>query len=133
MLFSTISNPVQSLLLPILYCTLVGADHLSEGVEELRTKSLIVVLDVLDVLELQSCVWEGTTLCLGLKLLFIIYKKFFVFQDLQVSAVFIFSATFYYYYCLPSRQPKFRDHRLIRIPLLKRVRLNSQDLARDGK
>jgi hypothetical protein len=28
-------------------------------------KSLIVVLDMLDVLELQSCVWEGTTLCLG--------------------------------------------------------------------
>ena len=56
---------VQSLLLPILYCTLVGADHLSEGVEELRTKSLIVVIDMLDVLELQSCVWEGTTLCLG--------------------------------------------------------------------
>lgn len=58
---------VQSLLLPILYCTLVGADHLSEGVEELRMKSLIVVLDLLDVLELQSCVWEGTTLCLGFK------------------------------------------------------------------
>jgi len=50
---------VQSLLLPILYCTLVGADHLSDGVEELRIKSLIVVIDLLDVLELQSCVWEG--------------------------------------------------------------------------
>ena len=30
-----------------------------------RLKSIIVVMDLLDVLELQSCVWEGTTLCLG--------------------------------------------------------------------
>lgn len=56
---------VQSLILPILYCTLVGADHLRYGAEELRLKSIIVVMDLLDVLELQSCVWEGTTLCLG--------------------------------------------------------------------
>lgn len=91
---------VQSLILPILYCTLVGADHLRYGAEELRNafsifshltmklkfsiqndskwvfiwswlkmrkrlKSIIVVMDLLDVLELQSCVWEGTTLCLG--------------------------------------------------------------------
>ena len=42
---------VQSLILPILYCTLVGADHLKQGTEELRLKSTIVVMDLLDVLE----------------------------------------------------------------------------------
>ncbi|CBY24638.1 unnamed protein product [Oikopleura dioica] len=63
---------VQALVLPVLYCaslsqssTLVGADHISEGAEELRSKSLFVVMDIIDVLEIQSCVLEGTTLCLG--------------------------------------------------------------------
>ena len=32
---------VQSLILPVLYCTLVGADHLQNGVEELRFISII--------------------------------------------------------------------------------------------
>ncbi|CAG5094961.1 Oidioi.mRNA.OKI2018_I69.XSR.g13964.t1.cds [Oikopleura dioica] len=45
--------------------TLVGADHIAEGAEELRSKSLFVVMDIIDVLEIQSCVLEGTTLCLG--------------------------------------------------------------------
>ena len=32
---------VQSLILPVLYCPLVGADHLQNGVEELRFISII--------------------------------------------------------------------------------------------
>ena len=34
--------------------TLVGADHIAEGAEELRSKSLFVVMDIIDVLEIQA-------------------------------------------------------------------------------
>ena len=83
----------------------MGADHLSEGVEELRTKSLIVVLDVLDVLELQSCVWEGTTLCLGLRLFFVFYKTFSYFRIYKwvLSLFFLLHSTTTTAYRLASR------------------------------
>ena len=48
-----------------------------------RLKSIIVVMDLLDVLELQSCVWEGTTLCLGFTAECILYFYCYILERIN--------------------------------------------------
>ena len=91
--------------------TLVGADHIAEGAEELRSKSLFVVMDIIDVLEIQACFFHPFWILRGerkTRKSRVSLKELHCAWAIYSNAFCIFTAIFCYWYCQPCPSPKFQ-------------------------